>query len=157
MNVRQKTTIVFLIGVALLLHVCRINPNISETEVERHIFELINNHRESNNLTKLTWDEIIAEQCRIHSSNMASKIVPFGHAGFDGRMAIIGAAIPFSQSGENLAYLSGYSDPADSVVNKWLENEEHRINIEGGFSLSGVGVARNNRGDYFITQIFIKN
>ena len=82
---------------------------------------------------------------------------PKSYHSVDGRMAIIGAAIPFSQSGENLAYLSGYSDPADSVVNKWLENEEHRINIEGGFSLSGVGVARNNRGDYFITQIFIKN
>lgn len=153
----QRFLMLIVLLYAALFNVCRINPGIPESEIEQKIFQLVNNHRLSKNLTELIWNNIIHEQCRIHSSNMALDIVPFSHEGFEERSANILKSIPFSKSGENIAYLSGYPDPAETAVKKWLENDEHKKLIEGNFTLSGIGVAKNKKGDYYITQIFIKN
>src|SRR5258708_37376358 len=88
---------------------------------------------------------------------MANYIVPFGHDGADARFANIENSIPNVTSfGENVAYNIGYSDPAATAVSDWLASPGHYANIMGNFNLTGIGVASNDQGEYYFTQIFIK-
>jgi len=47
-------------------------------------------------------------------------------------------------------------DPATHAVQGWLSSPAHRHNLEGPFTLTGIGVARNARGEVVFTQIFLK-
>jgi uncharacterized protein YkwD len=42
------------------------------------------------------------------------------------------------------------------VVDGWKNSPEHRKNMLGDFSLTGIGIAQSNDGGYFFTQIFIE-
>ena len=64
--------------------------------------------------------------------------------------------IPYSAATENVAYNQGYNDPATQVVKSWLQSSGHRQNIEGQYKLTGVGIAKNARGEYYFSQIFRK-
>ena len=158
LNIKVKGWLLMaLFGCIISIHGCLVKPDIAETEIEQKVFSLINQHRLSLGLNELAWHEAIAEECRIHSKNMADGVVPFGHEGFYERIHNIRKEIAYLRAGENLAWISGASDPASYIVNEWLGELDHRHNIEGDFNMSGVGVAKERRGDYYITQIFIKS
>ena len=42
------------------------------------------------------------------------------------------------------------------AVEGWSKSPEHRKNMLGNFSLTGIGVAQGQEGRYFFTQIFIE-
>lgn len=123
--------------------------------LEQSIHQQINQYRKSHNLPSLTLDPTISEQARIHSKNMASDRVPFSHQGFEQRVKAIGSAIPYRQAAENVAFNKGYGDPAQQAVQGWIKSTGHRINIEGQYNLTGIGIAKNAKGEYYFTQIFI--
>ncbi len=153
----KNTIILFLVLViSFLFQSCLSKPDISESDVEQKVFQMVNEHRISIGFEELEWNETIAEQCRLHSKNMSSGNIPVGHDGFSQRVKNLLETIHFSIAGENIAYVSGYTNPAVLAVNEWLDSNEHRVNIESDFNLSGVGVSRNSSGDYHITQIFLR-
>jgi uncharacterized protein YkwD len=122
--------------------------------LEQGVHRLVNRYRISKNLQPLTVDEIMAEQARIHSQQMARKRVPLGHRGFTKRVEAISQSLPLRAVAENVGFNEGYPDPATQAVEVWLGSAEHRKNMEGDFRLTGIGVARGSRGGYYFTQIF---
>jgi uncharacterized protein YkwD len=126
------------------------------TAMEQSVHQQINQYRKSRKLPSLTFDARIAQQARNHSQAMASGRVPFSHNGFDGRVKAIAQVIRFNGAAENVAYNRGASDPGKKAVQGWLNSTGHRKNIEGNFDLTGIGIAKNAKGDYYFTQIFIK-
>jgi uncharacterized protein YkwD len=56
----------------------------------------------------------------------------------------------------NVAAAVGHENPAGTVVDGWKNSPEHRKNMLGDFSLTGIGIAQSNDGGYFFTQIFIQ-
>jgi len=154
---QKKLFIIILVTTfTILLQNCVSKPDIPASEVEQKVFQLVNEHRVNIGFDELTWNEQISEQCREHSKNMSSGIVEVGHSGFDDRIKKILEFIPFSIAGENVAFVSGYTNPAVLAVDEWLSSQEHRVNVESDFNLTGIGVIRNNNGDYYITQIYIR-
>lgn len=153
-----KNGILLCVSVVLvfIFQSCVSKPDIPASEVEQKVFQLVNEHRVSIGFDELEWDETIAEVCREHSKNMSAGIAQVGHQGFDQRIKSLFETIDFSVAGENIAYVSGYTNPAVLAVNEWLDSSEHRVNIESDFNLTGVGVSRNNNGDYYITQIYVR-
>lgn len=129
----------------------------SPVKMEKEVFDLINEKRRENALPPLTWSESIAIEARHHSLNMANKRVPFGHQGSDQRFKTLQKLISFSRSfAENVAYNSGYSNPVEIAVLGWLESPGHYKAIMGDFNLTGVGVEKNLKGEYYFTQLFVK-
>lgn len=134
-----------------------VNPTAPETSsiapaLERDVLFYINKHRESKGLTPLTFNAIVAAEARKHSTNMASKRVPFGHQGMTSRTkSITGKIKTVHIVSENVARgpLS-----AQQVVNLWLKSPGHRKNIEGKYKFTGIGVARDRKSDLYFTQIF---
>jgi uncharacterized protein YkwD len=122
--------------------------------LEQSVHQKINAYRASRTLPALALNATISNVARSHSQNMVSGSVPFGHQGFDARVQTLSRTFTFRSVGENVAYNQGYSDPAAVAVNGWLRSPEHLNNIVGSFNLTGIGVARNSKGEYFFTQIF---
>ena len=125
-------------------------------DLEQEVYRLVNQHRSKERFSELRWSEEIAKECRIHSRNMASAKIKLSHEGFNARMMRIKKKIDFLRGAENVAFNERVKDPAREAVETWLKSSGHRANIEGGYDLTGVGVAKNKEGRYYFTQIFIK-
>lgn len=123
--------------------------------VEKAVHSQVNQYRASKGLLPLTVNARMSEQARIHSQNMASGKVAFGHQGFAQRVTAV--AISYSSAAENVAYNQGYSEEATVAVQGWIKSTGHRQNMEGNFNLTGIGVATNAKGQYYFTQMFIRS
>jgi uncharacterized protein YkwD len=134
------------------------NTNLASSSIadlEQAANQQINQYRASKKLSPLNVDRRISQQARIHSLNMASGKVKFSHDGFDGRAKAI--AIPYQSVAENVAYNMGFSDPVRNAVDGWIKSEGHRKNMEGQFNLTGIGIAKNAKGEYYFTQLFVRS
>lgn len=129
----------------------------SIADIEQQVHQQINQYRAEKKLPVLTLNESISEQARKHSQDMASGAVVFGHDGFTERARAIANVITYSKTAENVAYNKGYADVAKQAVQGWLSSTGHRQNIDGEYNLTGIGVAKNAKGEYYFTQIFIRN
>ncbi|MDR3679351.1 MAG: CAP domain-containing protein [Flavipsychrobacter sp.] len=123
--------------------------------MKKEILIYINQHRKDMGLQPLKTNSIIEDEALTHSNNMAKGRVPFGHDGFDDRMGRIMKQIkPSHAAAENVA--EG-AKTAREVVDIWLHSPGHRKNIEGNYTLTGIGIAADRNGKLFFTQIFILN
>ena len=121
--------------------------------LEKLVFEQINQYRVAQGLSKLTLNLNITRQARIHSQNMANGTVKFSHHGFEQRVKSI--HLKYNNAAENVAFNIGYNEPAKQAIIGWLNSPGHLRNIRGKFELTGVGVAKNDKGEVYLTQIFI--
>lgn len=121
--------------------------------LEKLVFEQINQYRVSQGLPKLSMNASISKQARIHSQNMAQGVVKFSHNGFKQRITSI--PLKYDSAAENVAFNIGYSEPSKQAVIGWLNSPGHLKNIQGKYTLTGVGVATNAKGEVYLTQIFI--
>ena len=87
---------------------------------------------------------------------MAHKQAPFSHDGFAGRVKAVQRKIPLEKMGENLAFMKGYPDPVSVAVKGWINSPGHQKNMVGDYNLTGIGIAKNNAGEYYFTQLFVK-
>lgn len=127
---------------------------VSTTNMNADIINYVNEYRRTKGLPAFKLLSVAAMEAARHSQDMASKRVKFGHDGFKQRaIAIANELKGTSSTGENVA--SGKMT-AQEVVNEWLKSPAHKANIEGRFDYTGVGVAKDNRGVVYYTQIFVK-
>ncbi|MEG4056039.1 MULTISPECIES: CAP domain-containing protein [unclassified Microcoleus] len=134
------------------------NTNVASsaiTDLEKAVNQQINQYRASKKLPPLTIDPRITQIARIHSEDMAKGKVSFSHDGFEGRAKAI--TIPYKSVAENLAYNFGYNDPVRNAVEGWIKSDGHRKNMEGQFNVTGIGVAKNAKGEYYFTQLFVRS
>jgi len=129
-------------------------PDISA--LEQTVHEQVNEYRQSQGLSPLQLNSRISDEARRHSQNMASGQVPFSHAGSEERFQAIGRQISYRQIAENVGYNSGYVDPAKQAVEGWIDSPGHEENMTGDYDLTGIGIARNSKGEYYFTQIFVR-
>jgi uncharacterized protein YkwD len=126
---------------------------LSTADLEARIFKIVNDHRLSIGRKALVWNDAMADEERDHSLAIASGQVPFGHQGFESRIAQINEIIPWSFIGENVASARS----AEDALEAWLRSVEHQIIIEGDFDLTGVGVVKDPDGPlYYFSQMFLK-
>jgi len=118
------------------------------------VLKLINEHRTEMALKPLVMVKQISSAASVHSLNMATGKVPFGHKGFDERMDHLKDKLkPVNSFAENVAF---GASTADEVVDLWLTSPGHRQNIEGDFDLTGIGIVKSKDGDLYYTQIFLR-
>jgi|SRR5579871_2734382 len=126
----------------------------SFANMEKDIFYYINLHRKSVGLYPLQLNNVESTIAAQHSYNMATGKTAFGHSGLQNRMNAIAKRLGrITATGENVA--SGQMS-AKEVVDGWLHSPGHRRNIEGDFTLTGIGIAKDKRGVLYYTQIFTK-
>jgi uncharacterized protein YkwD len=128
-------------------------PALSSLELATH--NLVNKYRQSKNLPPLEIDPVISAQAKAHSEQMA-KAGSISHDGFSERTDSISQTIVYRKAAENVAYNMGYGQPDLVAVQGWIESPGHQNNMTGRFDLTGIGVVKNAKGEYYFTQIFIR-
>lgn len=157
---------VFLLSMAVIANACSkktavpAKPSsynertISISTMNADIINDVNQYRKSKGLAPLHLLTVAASEAQRHSQDMATKKVGFGHAGFKQRaIAIANQLNGTSSTGENVAYGKMTSK---EVLAAWLKSAAHRANIEGPFTYTGAGVAKDSRGVVYYTQLFVK-
>jgi uncharacterized protein YkwD len=119
--------------------------------METEILEYVNEDRKEHGLIALRMNDLESNLASKHSKDMAGGKVKFGHDGFNARAKTIQKALGSTIIGENVA--SGQMT-AREVVDGWLNSPGHKRNIEGDFTLTGIGYAIDRKGDIYFTQIF---
>ena len=129
----------------------------SQEDLVMEVHRGVNQYRQSINLPPLNLNPQISQQAETHSQNMAQQEVKYSHHSFDSRLEKIEDQIAYTSAAENVAYNQGYGNPAERAVEGWIESEGHRQNMIGDYNLTGIGIAQNELGEYYFTQIFIKD
>lgn len=135
------------------------NPNtttgneIDLANMQQDILFYINKYRKSKGMRELQLLNIASAEATKHSANMAAKRTAFGHTGFEARVAAISRSLgTVSAAAENVA---DGKLTAQQVVDGWLHSPGHKKNIEGDYTLTGIGMAKDAGGVVFFTEIFI--
>jgi uncharacterized protein YkwD len=127
----------------------------ANTRMADDILRLINEYRKKKGLRALSMSTVMNAEALKHSENMAARRTSFSHNGFQGRIKKISTSLNgVSNAAENVAM---GSTSAKQVVEEWLSSPMHKRNIEGPYSLTGIGVAADKRGVLYYTQIFVTN
>ncbi|HXB29962.1 MAG TPA: CAP domain-containing protein [Puia sp.] len=139
------------ISVILFSGIYPINADVRMDTMETEILQFVNDDRKQHDLTPLQLNVMESSLAFKHSQDMATGKVKFGHDGFNSRAKSIQKSVGAVEVGENVA--SGPMN-AREVVDGWLNSPGHRKNIEGNFILTGIGYARDKKGNIYFTQIF---
>lgn len=135
------------------------NPVVSSgfdaATMQQDILANVNQYRVSIGLQPLQMFEAANLQAAKHSANMAARRTPFGHTGFEARAAAISTSlgVTVSAAAENVA---DGKLTAKQVVAGWLHSPAHKKNIQGNYSLTGIGCAVDEGGVIYFTQIFVR-
>ena len=117
--------------------------------LELSIHNQIDRYRQSLNLPPLTIDPTVSAQARAHSQEMA-QAGTLSHT-----MDSVERQRKYPTAAENIASTQADPQPDLIAVQDWLASPAHKQHILGNYNLTGIGVAKNDRGEYFFTQIFI--
>jgi uncharacterized protein YkwD len=130
-------------------------PTPAMDSLELATYNLVNKYRQSKNLPPLVVDPVISAQAKAHSDKMA-RSGTMSHDGFNERIDSVAQTIVHRSAAENVAYSMGYGQPELVAIQGWIESPGHQKNMVGRYDLTGIGVSKNAKGEYFFTQIFIR-
>lgn len=163
--IRLLLTCVIALVLPLLLLSCNRNLSVAEksktapvvfnaSTMTKDVLYHVNEYRKKKGLGILKTNAEADDQASLHSKNMALKKTAFGHNGFEQRIQVISKSTgAIMAAAENVAYgkLS-----AEEVVKGWINSPGHKKNIEGNFTLTGIGVYQDPTGVIFFTQLFMR-
>ncbi len=157
-------------------------PGINISKLEKTIHTLINQERQRNGLSSISWDNMLAEIARKHSRDMTKRnyfdhYSPEGHdylyryrqegyqcAVNDGRIIHMGAEnIALNHLYDSVTTVNGeafydwnsQNKIAGTTVQGWMKSLGHRKNIlTPYFRKEGIGVVISPDGKVYITQNF---
>jgi uncharacterized protein YkwD len=142
-------------------------PSSDLTIDEQRLFDLINDDRAQNGDSTLTLDPLLTQIARSHSHDMASRHyfnhdapAPLPRTPMDRYLSAIDQAPSYALVGENIYYRSrtqSLAASADQANNAFMHSPEHRANVLGKlFQKVGVGIYRDAAGEYWVTEMFLK-
>jgi len=125
-------------------------------KIGKEALKFTNEFRTKHGKPPLEWHQALCDIGRVHSKDMGDGKVPFSHQGFKERVQ----KYPFrhSAAAENLAMNGGIPEAqvARVSVNGWIDSPGHRKNLLSEQTLCGIGVYRNAKGQYYLTQLFAR-
>ncbi len=123
-------------------------------KMEKELVQLINDERKKEGLKPLVEWNSLTRIARDHSKNMADDAVDFGHDGFEDRFDDIQDYGYVTRFAENVAFSYNVKDHLKTAVRGWMRSEGHRRNILDAFEETGIGIAFNKKGEFYVTQLF---
>jgi len=136
------------------------DEDVLRAETEEGIVQVINQAREERGLSPLREDSRLQKIARRHSQDMANRRF-FAHFNPDGRDVVerlqTAKITGFTAAGENIFSKKRVEDPAPVVIREWLGDLGHRKNLlNPRYTTTGVGIARGERGELYVTQVFLE-
>jgi len=123
------------------------------SDFERAIYNAVNKYREKKSLPSITLQYLMIDDAQNYSKKMAAGTVCYGVDDVMNSLNILktnlggdacGAVVQFSEIGN-----------ADTIVNRMISDPVKREVLEQDFNQTGIGAAKDNSGNWYITQLFI--
>ena len=131
-----------------------VTSETSDEQIQKDILMYVNQYRVLHGKKPFQMNALINKEATIHSRDMATHRIPFGHKYFSTRIRHLYTQIKGCNGGaENVAY--NYKDTKE-LVRLWLKSPGHKRNIDGNYNLTGIGVARDSNGKLYYTQMFLR-
>lgn len=128
-------------------------------ELERRTLTAVNEVRVGYGLPTLAHHEELSHVARLHSEDMARNGY-ISHRSPDGLNAIQRVrrqGVRFRKLAENIQMSLGMDDPVENAVASWRASPGHRKSmLDTEFVETGVGVAVDDEGALYFTQLFLK-
>lgn len=118
---------------------------------DNEFFKMTNEYRKKFGKQPL---KIVESMCKIekeHNDLMLAGKRGLGHEGFNDRSKAIPNA---TATAENVCYCSDQKDPLAVLFGSLVNDPPHRENILGPYNSIGVSVGKNEKGQWFASQIF---
>ena len=133
-------------------------PQAGTAAIEREVLEQVNRHRAERRLPPLLWSEDVAGVARKHSRAAAQGAVALADGNGRQRARGVSVRMPVKDWGESVTQLDVDGGLAGSLLFRVLASSAaDRARLEGSFELTGIGVARDDAGTYYLTQLFINS
>ncbi|MFP4349580.1 MAG: CAP domain-containing protein [Desulfococcaceae bacterium] len=134
-----------------------------QTEVIRHmearILSRINEVRKEHDLPDLEENELLSRVARDYSRQMLQEDF-FSHFGPSGRTVadrVEAAGLQYRWVGENLAMTENINQPAEGLVQDWMDSPSHRKNIlDENYRQTGIGIWKEG-DNYYFTHVFMRS
>jgi uncharacterized protein YkwD len=131
------------------------SKEVEMTKEEKQLLELTNRERAKQKLPPLRANLVLFQVARRHSANMAKKS-KMEHV-LDGKnpaQRVLGAGYDYGKVAENIAMSDMPGAPLAAIMKGWMESKLHRDNLlSDRVSEIGLGIAKNDKGEYYYTQI----
>lgn len=124
------------------------------TALETKLIRMVNDVRAKHGLQPTGMWDVLGYYARCHSQDMAAGKVKFGHGGFEQRAVGVQRYAQLDSMGENVAYFHNVNDPLQLAVEMWMKSPDHRKNILDSYRETGIGIAFDEDGRCYITQLF---
>jgi uncharacterized protein YkwD len=140
----------------------------SHTDEEASLFNLINEDRASQGLEPLRLDADLTAIARAHCKDMSDRKY-FDHYApspgpvtpMDRYLSYLGRRPEYAMVGENIYYRSVTDVPdqtSDQAEAAFMNSPGHRANIlQPRFTKVGVGFYRSENGQYWVTEMFLRD
>ena len=132
-------------------------PAASEREFEQEVVRLVNAERASNGVPSLNESNEISNVARVKSEDfIVNRYFAHNSPTYGTPFEMLTSfQIPYTAAAENIA--SGQRTP-EEVMRYWMNSPGHRSNILNSYYNNiGVGVARDQNGNLYWTQLFTRN
>lgn len=130
-----------------------ISAKYTYTDYIREVVKLVNEEREKAGLNLLEYDEDLAYAATRRSVENAY-YNNFSHTRPNGTSCLTIFAeynVYYHRAGENIAMRQ---KTPEEVMEDWMESPGHRMNILGKYTRIGIGVAADEKGQLYWTQLF---
>lgn len=117
--------------------------------------EAVNSYRRSNGKGALSRHAGLEELAQQHSEAMA-RSGKLSHAGDSTRSGIASSKYQIRATAENVMRwpVRGGRDP-QKMLQTWIDSSGHRRNmLDGSYQVTGLGIAQNDEGNIWVTQMF---
>ena len=129
-------------------------------QVESMIFNKVNEERSKSGLAPLSYNGTMERYARLKSQDMGDRGY-FDHNNLEGELITAQMqrdGVSYNSWGENIAYISGVSDPAalaNQFMTNWMNSSGHRANIlSSNFSSIGIGVYKIGNTVYATQEFY---
>jgi len=161
MNAVGAATVVgddgWLVLVALFLEDLSVPDDLGEWEEK--ILASVNRIRAEHGIPPQVARSDLSGIARLHSEDMARRDY-FAHAspeGHDLSHRVTGFNLDYLRLAENIGRNRGQEQPVEAAISGWMKSTAHRKNIlDDDLTQCGVGIAMDERGMFYFTQIFLK-
>lgn len=128
-------------------------------KLEKAVSKEVDRRRKENGLKALKSNPELATIARAHCEDMIRRGY-FDHKDPEGKQSadrLRGAGLTYSMVGENIFKAWGVDDIPATAAEGWMNSKGHRANIlNGDYTETGMGVAVDDEGAVFITQLFYR-
>ncbi len=147
----------WLVLVAVFLEDLDVPDDLGEWEAR--LLASVNRIRVEHGMPPQFASSNLSHIARLHSEDMARRDF-FAHVspeGYDLSHRVMGIHLEYVRLAENIGRNHGQEDPVEVAIRGWMKSAAHRKNIlDRDLIECGVGIAMDERGMFYFTQIFLQ-